>query len=147
MSTLASILTLAQQSSGDNDAAAAAAIAGAGVAAMFLLIIEIALIIVVIVGMWKVFEKAGKPGWGSIVPFYNQWLMCEIAGKPGWWMLLFFIPCVGIVFAIIVLAGVAKNFGKGTGFLLGMIFLPFIFYPILGFGDSQYQGPRQITGA
>jgi hypothetical protein len=66
-------------------------------------------------------------------------LVLKIAGKPLWWILLLLIPFVGIVIAIIVTIEVAKNFGKGTGFGLGLAFLGFIFYPILGFGDAKYQ--------
>lgn len=99
--------------------------------------------LLMIIGMWKMFIKAGEPGWASIIPLYNGIVMCRIAGKPEWWFLLFFVPFVGIVVSIIVAAGVAENFGKGTGFVIGLIFLPFIFYPILGFGDAQYgQSPQ-----
>ncbi|QDU45601.1 DUF5684 domain-containing protein [Symmachiella dynata] len=103
------------------------------------LIVYFALIIVAIAGMWNVFIKAGKPGWGSIIPIYNMILLLEIAGKPIWWLILLFIPFVSIVIAILVVIDVGKNFGKGLGFGLGLAFLPFIFYPILGFGDAQYQ--------
>ncbi len=97
-------------------------------------------IVVTIIGMWKVFEKAGQPGWGCIIPIYNAYLAVTIAGKPWWWLLLFFIPFVNIVIAILVAMGVAQNFGKSGAFAVGLIFLPFIFYPILGFGDATYSG-------
>ncbi|MEA2095424.1 MAG: DUF5684 domain-containing protein [Candidatus Cloacimonadota bacterium] len=92
-----------------------------------------------IVVMWKIFVKAGKPGWGCIVPIYNIILQLEIAGRPIWWIFLMFIPLVNIVISIIILIDFAKAFGKGTGFGLGMLFLPFIFFPILAFGNSEYQ--------
>ncbi len=95
--------------------------------------------IVVIAGMWKTFEKAGQPGWGVIIPIYNWILMLEIAGRPIWWFFLLLIPFVGIIIAIIVTVDIATNFGKGVGFAIGLIFLPWIFFPILGFGDAQYQ--------
>ena len=60
------------------------------------------------------------------------------AGKPGWWLILLFIPIVNIVISILAIAGLAKNFGKGVGFILGLIFLPIIFFPILGFGSAKY---------
>ena len=91
-----------------------------------------------LIGMWKVYEKAGKPGWGAIVPIYNFILLLEIAGKPTWWIILFCIPCVGIVFMLMTYVAVAKNFGKGEAFGLGLGFLPMIFFPILGFGDAKY---------
>ena len=96
--------------------------------------------IVVIVAMWKVFVKAGQPGWASIIPFYNVYVLCKIAGKPGWWLILFFIPIVNFVIAIIVMVELAKRFGKGVGFAIGMLLLGFIFIPILGFGDATYHG-------
>jgi hypothetical protein len=101
-------------------------------------IIYIALIIFMIVTMWKIFTKAGKPGWASLIPFYNIFVMLEIAGKPGWWFILFFIPFVNFVIMILMMAGIATNFGKGGGFVVGMIFLPIIFYPILAFGSAEY---------
>jgi len=86
------------------------------------------------------FTKAGKPGWASIIPIYNAIVLLEIAGKPIWWIVLLFIPLVNFIVIIIVVIDLAKNFGKGTGFGLGLAFLPFIFYPILGFGDAKYRG-------
>ena len=94
--------------------------------------------IFVIAGIWKVFEKAGEPGWASIIPIYNAIVMLKVARKPGWWFLLLLIPGVNIIIAIIVAIEMAKNFGKGTGFGLGLAFLGFIFYPMLGFGDARY---------
>ncbi|MBT5019170.1 MAG: signal peptidase I [Planctomicrobium sp.] len=98
----------------------------------------LAFMVFVIAGLWKTFEKAGQPGWGALVPFYNGILLLNIAQKPLWWILLFFIPLVNLIIAIIIAIDVAKNFGKGTGFGLGLAFLGFIFYPILGFGDAEY---------
>ena len=97
-----------------------------------------AFIVFMIVVMWKIFEKAGKPGWGVIIPIYNIILQLEIAGRPIWWIFLMFIPLVNTVIAIIIIFDYAKAFGKGTGFGLGMLFLPFIFFPILAFDSSEY---------
>ena len=97
--------------------------------------------VIMVVSMWKIFTKAGEPGWASIIPFYNAYVMCKIAGKPGWWFLLLLIPLVNIVIAILIVAGVARGFGKGIGYMLGMIFLPFIFYPLLAFSDDTYSRP------
>jgi hypothetical protein len=90
--------------------------------------------------MWKVFEKAGQPGWASIIPIYNCYILLKIASKPGWWLILMFIPLVNLVIAFITYLGIAENFGKSTGFAVGLFFLPFIFFPILAFGDAQYSG-------
>ena len=106
----------------------------------FLLIIELAVAFIMIAGMWKVFTKAGQPGWAVLIPIYNAYVLLQVAGKPGWWLILMLIPIINIIVGILAIAGVAANFGKGTGFVLGLIFLPFIFYPILGFGDAVYQG-------
>lgn len=104
------------------------------------IILFFVLLIFVFAGMWKMFEKAGEPGWAAIVPIYNAIVLCRIGGKPEWWFLLMLIPIVGIIISILVMVGVAERFGKGVGFALGLIFLGFIFMPILGFGDAQYQG-------
>jgi uncharacterized protein DUF5684 len=98
--------------------------------------------LLMIVAMWKVFTKAGKPGWAAIIPFYNLYVLLKIAGRPGWWLILFLIPLVNIVIAFVLYVDVAKSFGKGAAFgifLLG--FFSFIGYPILGFGSAAYQGP------
>lgn len=90
--------------------------------------------------MWKIFTKAGKPGWAAIVPIYNLIVLLEIAGKPLWFIVLFFIPFANFVALILVAIGVAQAFGKSTGFGLGLAFLGPIFYPMLAFGDATYQG-------
>ena len=104
-------------------------------------LVYLAVIVVGVAGIWKTFAKAGQPGWAAIVPIYNLYVLCKIAGKPGWWVLLYVIPIVNIVAAIVVMTEVARAFGKGTGFALGLIFLGFIFFPILGFGSAQYRVP------
>ena len=104
------------------------------------IIVWLAIMIVVIAGAWKAFEKAGRPGWGVLIPIYNAYLMIKIAGRPGWWLLLLLIPFLNIVFIIIVMIDIAKNFGRGALFGLGLAFLGFIFWPILGFGDARYIG-------
>ncbi len=97
--------------------------------------------VVVIAGVWKVFVKAGKPGWASLIPIYNFVVILQIVGRPIWWLILMFIPFVNFVVAIIVAIDMAKSFGKGTGFGIGLALLAPIFYPILGFGDARYSGP------
>jgi ABC-type sulfate transport system permease subunit len=96
--------------------------------------------IILIIAQWKIFSKAGKPGWAAIIPIYNLWVLLEIVDRPGWWILLMLIPGVNLVIGIIITLDLAKAFGKGTGFAIGLILLPFIFMLILGFGDAQYQG-------
>ena len=122
---------------GTDSTAANAASLGTSLVFLFIWLV---LIVLIIASMWKVFTKAGKPGWASLIPIYNLYVLNEIGGKPGWWLLLYFIPVVNIVISILVLVGVAQNFGKGAGFAIGLIFLPMIFYPILAFSDAQYVG-------
>lgn len=98
----------------------------------------LAVMIFMIVCMWKVFEKAGQPGWAVLVPIYNLYVMLQIAKKPGWWILLMLIPLVNFVIMILMYIEIAKAFGKGTGFALGLMFLGFIFWPILAFGSDKY---------
>ncbi len=103
-------------------------------------ILGLVIVVVVVMGMWKTYAKAGKPGWGCLIPLYNAYLLVKIAGKPGWWFFLLFVPLVNIVVSIIVVHGVSVSFGKGVGFTIGLILLPFVFYPILGFGSAEYGG-------
>lgn len=110
---------------------------------VLVILIMLAFALFMIVSYWKVFEKAGQPGWGVLIPIYNILLLLKIAGKPGWWILLYLIPLVNIVIGIIVCIDIAKNFGKDAGFGIGLAFLGFIFYPILAFGSAQYIGTGQ----
>ena len=112
---------------------------GGGIGGLVFFVIWLLIVVLVVAGFWKTFEKAGKPGWGAIIPIYNVILLLEIAGKPIWWIVLLFIPIVNIVISVLVAIDVAKNFGKDVLFGLGLAFLGFIFYPILGFGDARYQ--------
>lgn len=99
--------------------------------------------VLVIAGLWKVFSKAGKPGWAALVPIYNIYVLLTIVGRPGWWLLLFLVPFINIIIAIIINIDLAKSFGKSVfvwGILLLTIFSA-IGYILLGFGSSTYQGP------
>jgi len=106
-----------------------------------LMIIWLAVVVLMIASMWKIFTKAGQPGWASLIPIYNIYVWCKIVGRPGWWVLLFFIPFVNFVIAIILGIDLAKSFGKGVGFGIGIILLGIIFLPILAFSGATYQGP------
>ena len=115
--------------------------AASGFVLIFLLFV-LAILVFAIVAMWKVFVKAGKPGWAAIVPIYNSYVLLEVVGRPAWWLVLMLVPYVNIVVYLLVAIDLAKSFGKSTGFGVGAlwIFAP-IGYAILGFGDAQYQGP------
>jgi hypothetical protein len=112
------------------------------------LILEvIVLIFLFLLPLWRILSKAGKPGWGSIVPIYNIYLICKVCGRPGWWTILCLIPFINIIIAIILCIDLAKVFGKDAGFAIGIILLGFIFIPILGYGKTEYKGTAQSTGA
>lgn len=108
---------------------------------LFLLVPLLLMAIIQIIAMWKVFEKAGQPGWACIIPIYNWYIMIKIVGKPDWWLILFFIPIVNIVYVIWVTNLISKSFGKDEGFTIGLLLLGVIFWPILGFGSARYLGP------
>lgn len=110
-----------------------------GRASPALAVVILALVVVVFAGFWKTFTKAGKPGWMSIIPIVNVLMLLEIADKPLWWFVLLCIPGVNLIAIVLVTQAIAGNFRKGPGFGLGLAFLPFIFYPILGFGDARYR--------
>ena len=95
----------------------------------------------------KLFEKAGKPGWAAIVPIYNFIVLLEIIGKPVWWFILVLIPIVNIIVLIMIWHQLSLSFGKDVLFTLGLIFLGFIFYPILAFGSAQYVGPGGVPSS
>ena len=103
-------------------------------------IIYAVVMILLIAAVWRVFSKAGQPGWAVLIPIFNLYILCKVAGRPGWWLILMLIPFVNFIIAIILNVDIAKKFGKGVGFAIGLILLPFIFWPILGFGSAQYQG-------
>ena len=103
-------------------------------------IISLALGVLLIVSMWMIFKKAGKPGWAAIVPFYNIYVMYEITWGSGWRFLMLLIPLYNIILTIQTQVKLAKAFGKGGGFAVGLIFLPYVFQPILAFSDAAYLG-------
>jgi len=121
--------TLAQ-----NNAAGSAGLIGIG-------IVYLAIIILVVVGGWKMFVKAGQPGWAILIPFFNYYIICKMVGRPGWWVILLFIPIVSLVMLIILMNDLSKSFGRGVGTTIGLVLLTFIFIPILGFGSAEYHGP------
>lgn len=112
---------------------------GSGIGLVITAIVYIAILGVFLFSFWKIFEKAGRPGWEGIIPIYNLYVLMEIVGRPGWWFILFFIPCVGIIISILVAIDLAKSFGKTAGY--AVLFIFGIGYPILAFSDAKYVGP------
>lgn len=90
---------------------------------------------------WRIYEKAGKPGWASLIPIYNTIILLEIVGKPWWWLLLFIIPGVNFIFIIWTYNLLSISFGKGVGFTIGLLVIGLIFFPILAFSNAEYKGP------
>ena len=105
---------------------------------VFALLIPIALVIAFIASFWVIYTKAGEAGWKCLIPIYNLIVLLKIINKPVWWIILILIPLVNIVIAILVNIALAKTFGKGTGFGVGLTLLAIIFAPLLAFGDAEY---------
>lgn len=103
----------------------------------------LAFIVFLIASFWKIFTKAGQPGWAAIIPIYNLIILLKICGRPWWWLIGMFIPLVNLVVVIVLTMDIAKVFGKGAGFAIGLFFLSFIFYPILAFGSATYTAPER----
>ncbi|MDH5398482.1 MAG: DUF5684 domain-containing protein [Cyclobacteriaceae bacterium] len=109
-------------------------------------IASIVLSVLYIIAMWKLFEKAGQPGWAAIIPIYNLIVLLQISGKPVWWIILCLIPIVNIVVLIMIIHAFSKAYGQGVGMTLGLIFLGFIFMPYMAFsGSVQYVGTGGST--
>lgn len=115
------------------------AVTGGLLAGGAMMLVMLAMAVVFMVGVWKVFVKAGQPGWAVLIPFYNAYILLKIAGRPGWWLVLFLIPLVNIVIALIVAIDIAKAFGQSAVFGVVLLFLLCgIGYLVLGFGNYRY---------
>jgi len=118
---------------------------GAALGAIFM-IIMLALTVLFFVGFWKVFTKAGQPGWAALIPLYNAYILTKIAGRPGWWVLMLMIPFVNLAFGILLAIDIAKAFGQGAAFGVVLLFLlSGIGYLVLGFGDYRYVGASELV--
>ena len=147
MNTINFPAILAQYETYEPTAAEAAGIMALLAALMLPIII---MVVIYIISMWKIFTKAGQPGWAAIVPIYNIIVQLNVQGRPTWWIVWYVIPFVNYVssWVMIIFTGIdlSKRFGKSGGFAAGIILLPFIFLPILAFNSSQYQAePTEIT--
>ena len=130
------------------DAAALGTVGGA-IAGMMTVVsfVSLAIAIVQIIAMWKVFTKAGEKGWKCLIPIYNNVILFRIAGLSPWLILAYLAVVIPVVGTFIVLGltiylayNLAKSFGKGAGFTVGLVLLAPIFYMILGFGSAEYVG-------
>ncbi|MDB2226454.1 DUF5684 domain-containing protein [Halorubrum ezzemoulense] len=109
------------------------------------LFVTLGLIILIFAGLWKVFEKAGKPGWAAIIPIYNLYVLVKVSGNAWYWFALFFVPVINFFATLKVSIDVAGKFNKGILFGLGLTFISFVFYPLLGFGGYQYNDATSST--
>lgn len=110
-------------------------LAGAFIYLIVMLVIALAVSIVVCIALWKIFKKAGKPGWYALIPIFNLWKFLELSGLPGW---LALIPIANGVGMIIACYKIAIKFGKSTGFAVCTIFFPMVCLPIIAFGKAVY---------
>ncbi|MGC1419930.1 MAG: DUF5684 domain-containing protein [Acidimicrobiales bacterium] len=108
-------------------------------------VVVIAVLLFYIVSEWRLFTKAGRPGWAVLIPIYNLYVQIRIAGKPGWWLILYLVPFVNIIIALFVAFGLARAFSKSDAFGVGLWLLSFVFVPILAFGPAQYRDPSGVT--
>ncbi len=130
--------------SGSQLSGGAIAVMAAFFSTFFLLWLAVGLAI--LIGSWRIFQKAGKPGWAVLVPFYNIWVLLDIVGRPGWWLLLFFVPIVNMVISLILAFDTARAFGKSELFaVLGLFFFNPIGVLMLGFGDAKYLGRKPVS--
>lgn len=132
---------------------ASISMSGIATGIIVLLILCIALLLLMAAAWWVIFQKAGHPGWAAIIPIYNSYIQLKVANMSGMYLvaivvlcLCLFIPVLNIIAAIAIavinimmLCRIGAAFNKGTGFKVGMIFLPFFFLPALAFGSHKYQ--------
>ncbi len=139
MSHLLSILSMPLLQEGDNGLFALLFSGVYGICALLFAVL-------IIVGMWRMFVKAGQPGWAAIIPIYNIYVLLQIVGRPGWWLILFLIPFVNIVIGLLISIDLAKSFGKSAAWGIVLLFIfNAIGYLILGFSDAQYKGPAAAS--
>ena len=112
-----------------------------GGSAAVLIVVYVAFVVFYLASFWRVYTKAGQPGWAAVIPIYNFIILMKIIGRPWWWILLFLVPIVNIVVLFIVYIDLAKSFGRSTGFGVGLALLGIIFLPILAWGPATYRGP------
>lgn len=113
----------------------------AGIVLVFVVVIYVVLIALIVASWWKIFVKAGRPGWAAIVPVYNIVVMLQVVDMPWWLVFLLFVPIVSlcwVVISIMIPFKLATAFGRGLGFGFGLLLLPIVFYPILAFGSAEY---------
>lgn len=120
---------------------------GSAALATIVLVLLFAWLVVVLLAGWKLYTKAGQPGWVALIPFLNVFGLLKIVHRPLWWFLLLLIPFVNIVFLVIIFNDLSKAFGHGVGMTVLLVLLTAVGYLVIGFGDSRYQlEPDPIFG-
>ena len=104
-------------------------------------------VMLLVVPTWRIYVKAGEPGWASIVPLFSQYTLCSVVGRPVWWLIFLLIPYVNFVFWLIVAMDLARVFSRSKAFGIGLWLLPFVFLPILGYGSAEYTAPSGVSAA
>lgn len=104
---------------------------------MGMVIFSSILSLIMIISLWKIFTKGNKPGWASLIPFYNMIVLTQIADLSIVYFILLLVPIVNIYAIIKIYINIAKKFGKSSSFAIGLFFLPIIFFPILAFSDEE----------
>lgn len=104
-------------------------------------IVSLAIFILQIVAKWKIFDKAGEHGWAALIPFYSTYVLYKITWENGLFFLLSYIPCLNVIVTVMTNMKLSAVFGKNDGFAIGLSLLGFIFYPVLAFDSSEYDGP------
>ncbi|MGH2591796.1 MAG: DUF5684 domain-containing protein [Actinomycetota bacterium] len=112
-----------------------------------LIVVWLVVAVFLFASLWKVFTKAGQPGWASLIPIYNIIVLLKIVGRPVWWILLLLVPIANIIVLFVVYIDLAKSFGKSAGFGVGIALLGIIFLPILAWGSATYRGPAAAQAA
>ncbi len=107
--------------------------------------ITVGMVALQVIGLWGVFAKAGRPGWWALVPIFDLFVLLRVVGRPWWLAVLFFVPLVDLVVAIVVYYALAKSFGKGIGYTVGLLVVGFVLVPVLGFGSAEYLGPGGVA--
>ncbi len=129
--------------SSNSSDASLALFAGLGIVYLFCFLLVFIVSVLALIAMWKIFKKAGKPGWAAIIPVYNIWVLCEILFNNNiLWFVLFILAPTSAVAMIVSCLALAKAYGKGIGFGVLTIFIPIVGYCILAFSDAQYTGEK-----
>ena len=104
-------------------------------------------VVLLVIPTWRIYVKAGEPGWSAIVPLFSQYTLCTVVGRPVWWLIWLLIPYVNFVFWLIFAMDLARVFSRSKGFGIGIWLLPFVFLPILGYGSAEYTAPTGVSAA